>query len=155
MGFFLFIRRIGAALLVAAPSTALGIVLLQWVPLPAAVDVQWSGTGVSTTQPLWVFFIPIGIATLLGFGMAIAATFGNDREDSYRGTFFIAATLTAGSAGICVALLAINFGYAAPTGPAVLSSLALAPIYALIPCAVVSLGARRSSPLPDQSTTDS
>ncbi|WP_158250910.1 hypothetical protein [Cryobacterium sp. Y82] len=39
----------------------------------------------------------------------------------------------------------MNLGYAAPTGPAFLGSLALAPVYALLPLVVVGIHARHRS----------
>jgi hypothetical protein len=138
----MFTRRILAALLVAAPTIALAIVLVQWTPLPNPLNVQWSGTEVTNTEPLWMFFLPIVALTLFGLSMAVAAVIDRDREEPFRGTLYIAAILTAGSAGSCLALLAMNFGYAAPTGPAFLGSLVLAPVYALLPLAVVGIRGR-------------
>ena len=141
----MFTRRILAALLVVFPTVAVGIVALRWMPLPNPLNVQWSGTEVTNTQPLWMFFLPIAALTLFGFAMAIAAAVDRDHEDPYRGTLYIAAVLTSGSAGACFALLAMNLGFAAPTGPAFLGSLALAPVYALLPLAVVGIRARHRS----------
>ena len=141
----MFTRRTLAALLVAVPTVAVGIVVMRWMPLPNPLNVQWSGTEVSNTQPLWVFFLPIAALTLCGFALAIAAVVDRDHEDPFRGTLYIAAVLTSGSAGACLALLAMNLGYAAPTGPAFLGSLALAPVYALLPLAVVGIHARHRS----------
>ena len=141
----MFTRRILAALLVAVPTVAVGIVALRWMPLPNPLNVQWSGTEVTNTQPVWMFFLPIAALTLFGFAMAIAAAADRDHEDPYRGTLYIAAVLTSGSAGACFALLAMNLGYAAPTGPAFLGSLALAPMYALLPLAVVGIRAQHRS----------
>lgn len=141
----MFARRILAALLVAGPTAAAGIVVAQWMPLPNPLKVQWSGTEVTNTEPLWMFFLPIVALTLFGFALVIAAVIDRDHEDPYRGTLYVAAVLTAGSSGACLALLAINLGYAAPTGPAFLGSLALAPVYALLPLAVVGIRARNRS----------
>ena len=141
----MFTRRILAALLVAVPTVAVGIVVMQWMPLPNPLNVQWSGTEVSNTQPLWMFFLPIAALTLGGFALAIAAVVDRDHEEPFRGTLYIAAVLTSGSAGACWALLAMNLGYAAPTGPAFLGALALAPGYALLPLAVVGIHARHRS----------
>ena len=141
----MFTRRILAALLVAVPSVAVEIVVMRWMPLPDTLIVQWSGAEVSNTQPLWVFFLPIAALTLGGFALAIAAVVDRDHEDPFRGTLYIAAVLTSGSAGACWALLAMNLDYAAPTGPAFLGALALAPLYALLPLAVVGIHARHRS----------
>lgn len=141
----MFTRRILAALLVAGPTAVAGIVVIQWMPLPNPLNVQWAGTDVTNTEPLWMFFLPIAALTIFGFAMAIAAVVDRDHEDPYRGTLYIAAVLTAGSAGACVALLAINLGHTVPTGPAFLGSLALAPVYALLPLAVVGFRARPRS----------
>ncbi|MGO4105695.1 hypothetical protein AB4Y63_17255 [Leifsonia sp. YAF41] len=138
----MFARRILAAILVAAPTAVAGIVVAQWTPLPNPLNVQWSGTKVTNTEPLWMFFLPIVALTAFGFAMAISAVIARDHKDPYRGTLYAAAVLTAGSAGACVALLAMNLGYAAPTGPAFLGSLALAPVYALLPLAVVGIRVR-------------
>ncbi|MBC7761131.1 MAG: hypothetical protein H7201_04910 [Candidatus Saccharibacteria bacterium] len=138
----MFTRRTLAALLVAVPTVAVGIVVMRWSPLPNPMNVQWSGAEVSSTQPLWLFFLPIAGLTLGGFALAIAAVVDRDHEDPFRGTLYIAAVLTSGSAGACWALLAMNLGYAAPTGPAFLGALALAPVYALLPLAVVGIHAR-------------
>jgi hypothetical protein len=107
------------------------------MPLPNHVDVQWSGSQATNTQPLWMFFFPLVALTV--WGLAVAIEYGSDRdhEDPHSGTFYVAAVLTAGSAGAGIALLAINMGYAEATGPAFLGALALAPVYALIPLAVV------------------
>ena len=140
----MFTRRILAALLVAVPTMAVGIVVMQWMPLPNPLNVQWSGTEVSSTQPLWMVFLPLAALTLGGFALAIAAIVDRDHEEPFRGTLDIA-VLTSGSAGACSALLAMNLGYAAPTGPAFLGALALAPVYALLPLAVVGIHARHRS----------
>ena len=55
----MFTRRILAALHVAVPTVAVGIAVMRWMPLPNPLNVQWSGTEVSNTQPLWIFFLPI------------------------------------------------------------------------------------------------
>ena len=141
----MFTRRILAALLVAVPTVAVGIVVMQWMPLPNPLNVQWSGTEVSSTQPLWMVFLPLAALTLGGFALAIAAIVDRDHEEPFRGTLYIAAVLTSGSAGVCWALLAMNLGYAAPTGPVFLGSLAFAPVYALLPLAVVGIHARHRS----------
>lgn len=141
----MFTRRILAALLVAGPTVAVGIVVMQWMPLPNPLSVQWSGKEVTNTQPLWMFFLPIVALTLIGFALAIAAAVNRDHEEPYRGTLYIAAVLTAGSAGACLSLLAINLGYATPMGPAFLGLLALAPVYALLPLAVVGIRPRSRS----------
>ncbi|MFC5932066.1 hypothetical protein D6T64_01045 [Cryobacterium melibiosiphilum] len=80
----MFTRRIFAALLVAVPTVGGGIVVMRWMPLPNPLNVQWSGTEASNTQPLWMFFLPIAALTLCGFALAIAAD--RDHEDPFRGT---------------------------------------------------------------------
>ena len=142
----MFTRRILAALFVAGPTAAAGMVVMQWMPLPNPLNVQWSGSEVTNTEPLWMVFLPIVALTVFGFAMAIAAVVDRDHDDPYRGTLYIAAVLTTGSAGVCLALLAMNLGYAAPTGPAFLGSLALAPVYALLPLAVVGIRAQYPTP---------
>jgi hypothetical protein len=135
--------RIVAAILVGVPALIAAGVIIAWMPLPSDLDVQWSGAEVTNTQPLWVFFIPIVVLTAVGLVLAVTAAIGRDRGAAHRGTLFVAALLTAVSAGVGVALIAINLGYAAPTGPAVLGAIAVAPIYALLPLSVTALGARR------------
>ncbi|WP_308799644.1 hypothetical protein [Agromyces silvae] len=138
-------RRVLAAFLVAAPTVAATIVLMQWRPLPHHVGVQWFGAEVTNTQPVWMLFIPTSGVTLLGLAMAIAAVIDRDRNEPHRGTFYVAAVLTAASGGVCVAILAINLDFAEPNGPAFLGTLAFAPAYALLPLAIVGIRSRRAT----------
>ena len=118
----MFMRRTLAALLVAFPTVAVGIVVMRWMPLPNPLNVQWSGTEVTNTQPLWMFFLPIAALTLVGFAMAmaIAAAVDRDHEDPYRGMLYIAAVLTAGVL-VCACRLSRQIS-AMPHRPARLSS---------------------------------
>lgn len=150
----MFARRILAGLLVAGPTAAASIVVVHWAPLPNPLNVQWAGTEVASTAPLWMFFLPLVALSLFGFAMAIAAVIDRDHEDPYRGTLHIAAVLTVGSAGVCLSTIAVNLGYAAPTGPAFLGSLALAPLYALLPLAVVGIRARHPRSASDRASAE-
>ena len=141
----MFTRRIYSALLVAIPTVAAGIALMQLTPLPNPLNVQWSGAHVTSTAPLWLFFLPIVAVTLLGLALAVAAVIDRDHHEPFRGTLYLAAVLTAGSAGVCLAVISMNLGYAAPTGPAFLGALAIAPLYALLPLAVLGFKTRRRS----------
>ncbi len=132
-----------AAILVGLPTLIAVGVIIAWIPLPGNLDVQWSGAEVTNTQPLWAFFIPVVLLTAVGLVLAVTAAIDRDRRAAHKGTLFTAALLTAVSAGVGLALIAINLGHAEPTGPAVLGAIAFAPIYALIPLAVMALGSRR------------
>lgn len=144
----MFVRRILAALLVVAPTVAAIGVLVLWAPLPDPINSQWSRGEATSTQPLWMLFAPAAALTLLGLGLALAAVVDRDRDDPFRGTLYLAALLTATSAGSCLALLAMNLGLASPSGPAFLGALALGPIYALIPLAVVAIRQRPPTAAP-------
>ena len=148
----IFFRRLVAACLVAAPSAAGVLIIAQWMPLPDPIAVQWSGTDVTTSTPLWLFFLPLGTANLAGLILALAAALDRDRTGRYCGTLFVAAVLTAGSTGLCLAVSAVNLGLTASTALALLSSLALAPIYALLPLAVVAACVRAPSPATDDTS---
>lgn len=137
-------RRILAAILVVAPTAVAAIVLVQWAPLPDPVTAQWAGGEATSTQPLWLTLLPSVLLSVLGLGLAIATVVSRDRSDPFRGTMYVAALLTATSAGLCIAIFAMNFGYASSTGAAFLSALALGPIYALLPMAVVAVRKRQS-----------
>lgn len=133
-----------AAVLVGVPTIVADGLIIAWMPLPADLDVQWSGAEVTNTQPLWSFFIPIVLLTGVGLVLAVTAATDRDRGAAHRGTLYIAALLTTVSAGVGAALIAINLGYAEPTGPAVLGAIAFAPIYALLPLSAVAIAARRA-----------
>lgn len=135
--------RIVAAILVGVPTLIAAGVIIAWMPLPSTLDVQWSGTEVTNTQPLWAFFIPVVLLSGVGLVLAVTAAIDRDRGAAHKGTLFTAALLTAASGGVAVALIAINLGHAEPTGPAILGAIAFAPIYALLPLSVVALVARR------------
>ena len=141
----MFARRILAAILVVAPTVVAVVVLVQWSPLPDPVAAQWSRGEATSTQPLWLIMLPYVAMTILGLGLAVAAVVDRDHSDPFRGTLYVAALLTATGAGLCVAILAMNFGYASSTGAAFLGALALGPIYALLPMAIVAVRRREGS----------
>lgn len=141
-----------AAILVGVPTLIAAGVINAWMPLPSTLDVQWSGAEVTNTQPLWAFFIPVVLLTAVGLVLAVTAAMARDREAPHKGTLFTAALLTAVSAGVGVALIAINLRHAEPTGPAILGAIAFAPIYALLPLSVVALAGRTRGGRPECQT---
>lgn len=144
----MFVRRVVAALLVVAPTVAAIGLLIRWAPLPDPVSSQWSRGEVTSTQPLWMLLVPWAALTILGLGLAIGAVADRDRTDPLRGTLYLAALLTATSAGSCLAILAMNIGLASSSGGVFFASLALGPIYALIPLAVVAIRPRAAAVSP-------
>ena len=141
----MFVRRIVAALLVVAPTVAAIALLIRWAPLPDPVGSQWSRGEVTSTQPLWMLLVPWAALTILGMGLALGAVVHRDRTDPFRGTLYLAALLTATSAGSCLAILAMNLGMASSSGAVFFAALALGPIYALIPLAVVVIRPRAAT----------